>query len=57
AGEETIESQLFEEENIPWSELAFPSVEQTLRHYFEDRKTHHFPLHLETLGTRLDHTG
>ncbi|HJF27599.1 MAG TPA: NUDIX hydrolase, partial [Acinetobacter lwoffii] len=43
AGEETIESQLFEEENIPWSELAFPSVEQTLRHYFEDRKTHHFP--------------
>lgn len=38
-------------------ELAFPSVERTLRHYFEDRKIQKFPVHLETLGTRLDHTG
>ena len=57
AGDETIESRLFEEHEIPWSDLAFPSVEQTLRHYFEDRKNNHFPMHLETLGTRLDHTG
>ena len=33
------------------------SVERTLRHYFEDRKTASFTMHLETLGTRLDHTG
>ncbi|MEW7125947.1 NUDIX hydrolase, partial [Acinetobacter baumannii] len=26
-------------------------------HYFEDRKQQVFPTHLETLGTRLDHTG
>lgn len=57
AGEETIESRLFEEHEIPWNELAFPSVERTLRHYFEDRKNQHFPTHLETLGTRLDLTG
>ena len=57
AGEETIESRLFEEKDIPWTELAFPSVERTLRHYFEDRKNNQFPTHLETLGTRLDHTG
>lgn len=57
AGEESIESRLFEEHEIPWSELAFPSVECTLRHYFEDRKQQHFPVHLETIGTRLDHTG
>ncbi|MDB0154557.1 NUDIX hydrolase, partial [Acinetobacter baumannii] len=25
--------------------------------YFEDRKQQVFPTHLETLGTRLDHTG
>ena len=56
-GEETIESRLFEEHEIPWNELAFPSVERTLRHYFEDRKNNEFPTHLETLGTRLDHTG
>ncbi len=57
AGDETIESRLFEEHEIPWSELAFPSVEHTLRHYFSDRKANHFPMHLETLGSRLDHTG
>ncbi|KJV44807.1 NUDIX hydrolase [Acinetobacter indicus] len=57
AGEETIESRLFSEDEIPWAELAFPSVEHTLRLYFEDRKNQHFPTHLETLGTRLDHTG
>lgn len=57
AGEETIESRLFEEEDIPWNELAFPSVERTLRHYFTDRKNNQFLMHLETLGSRLDHTG
>lgn len=57
SGEETIESRLFSEDEIPWSELAFPSVERTLRHYFEDRKTNQFDMHLETLGSRLDHTG
>ena len=57
AGEESIECQLFEEHEIPWSELAFPSVEQTLKHYFEDRKSNSFQMHLETLGSRLDHTG
>lgn len=57
AGEETIESRLFSEADIPWQELAFPSVAETLKHYFADRKQGHFPLHLQTLGTRLDHTG
>lgn len=57
AGEETIESRLFSEDEIPWEQLAFPSVERTLRHYFADRKTNQFDIHLETLGTRLDHTG
>jgi len=57
AGEETLESRLFDESEIPWADLAFPSVERTLRHYFEDRKNQVFPMHLETLGSRLDHTG
>ena len=57
AGEETIESRLLAEDEIPWNDLAFPSVERTLRHYFADRKTGNFSNHLETLGTRLDHTG
>ena len=57
AGEESIESRLFAEDEIPWNDLAFPSVAETLKHYFHDRKTGHFPMHLDTLGTRLDHTG
>lgn len=57
AGEESIECRLFEEHEIPWSELAFPSVEHTLKHYFADRKNATFDMHLETLGSRLDHTG
>lgn len=57
AGEESIECRLFDEAEIPWTELAFPSVEHTLRHYFADRQNNAFPMHLETLGSRLDHTG
>ena len=57
AGEETIESRLFSEDEIPWEQLAFPSVERTLKHYFADRKTEQFDMHLETLGSRLDQTG
>ena len=57
AGEESIECRLFDKHEIPWTELAFPSVERTLRHYFEDRNKGHFEIHLETLGSRLDHTG
>lgn len=49
AGEETLESALFSEEEIPWDQLAFPSVQQTLRHYFEDQKKQVFPFHLETI--------
>jgi ADP-ribose pyrophosphatase YjhB (NUDIX family) len=57
AGEETLESRLFAEDEIPWDDLAFPSVKCTLEHYFHDRKNNDFPLHIDTLGTRLDHTG
>jgi ADP-ribose pyrophosphatase YjhB (NUDIX family) len=43
-GEETLETQLFAESEIPWDELAFPVVTQTLQHYYEDRKTGSFPI-------------
>jgi hypothetical protein len=31
-----LEVGLFTEAQIPWSELAFPTVKQTLQWYFED---------------------
>jgi ADP-ribose pyrophosphatase YjhB (NUDIX family) len=37
-GPESLEVALYEEHEIPWSEVAFLSVEFTLRRYLEDRK-------------------
>lgn len=49
-GVESLECALFYEHEIPWQELAFPSVVRTLKHYFHDRKQGHFPLHHETIS-------
>jgi ADP-ribose pyrophosphatase YjhB (NUDIX family) len=38
-GPESLEARLFSEQEIPWESLAFRTVEQTLRWFFEDRKT------------------
>jgi ADP-ribose pyrophosphatase YjhB (NUDIX family) len=48
-GVESLECQLFDEADIPWDELAFPSVKRTLRYYFEDRQRGEFPLHIDDL--------
>lgn len=45
AGEESLDVQLFAEEDIPWDELAFKTVSTTLRLFFEDRKAGHYRLH------------
>ena len=45
-GEESIESALFTEEEIPWKEMAFTSSAFALRVFFEDRKTGVFRTHL-----------
>jgi ADP-ribose pyrophosphatase YjhB (NUDIX family) len=39
---ESIEVKLFTEEEILWDELAFPTVERTLKYYLEDNKTNNF---------------
>ncbi len=44
AGDETLEVQLCAEAEVPWDELAFPIVADTLRHYFNDCRTQHFPI-------------
>lgn len=49
-GEETQEVMLFREQDIPWDEIAFHTIERTLRHYFADRRKGHFGLHAEDLG-------
>ena len=37
-GHETIEAKLFTEDEIPWDDLAFRTVREALRHYFDDRR-------------------
>lgn len=44
-GPETIEAQLFREDEVPWDELAFRTVRETLLRYFEDRKRGEFGVH------------
>lgn len=44
-GPETIEARLFREDEIPWDELAFRTVRETLKHYFADRRRGQFPVH------------
>jgi ADP-ribose pyrophosphatase YjhB (NUDIX family) len=44
-GSETMEARLFGENEIPWDELAFRTVRETLKLFFADRSTGHFPVH------------
>ncbi len=43
---ESLEVGLFGEQDIPWADIAFPSIEFALRHYLADRaagrEEHHF---------------
>lgn len=45
-GFETIEAKLFSEAEIPWDEIAFETVRQTLKLYFADCKKGSFGFHV-----------
>lgn len=49
-GPESIEARLFTEEELPWEELAFRTVKETLLRYFEDRRRGQFELHCADIG-------
>ena len=44
-GPETIEARLFHEHEVPWDEIAFRTVRQTLEHFFADRRSGRFAVH------------
>ncbi|MEQ8497063.1 MAG: NUDIX hydrolase, partial [Gammaproteobacteria bacterium] len=44
-GSESLECRLCREDEIPWSELAFPTITHTLKFFFEDRRDGRFRLH------------
>jgi ADP-ribose pyrophosphatase YjhB (NUDIX family) len=45
-GSETIEAKLFTQAEIPWNEIAFRTVKETLEHYFADRKAGQYGFHV-----------
>lgn len=49
-GPETIEAQLFGEAEIPWEQLAFRTVRETLHHYFDDRRRGVYGVHTGDIG-------
>ncbi|MCF8155366.1 MAG: NUDIX hydrolase [Rhodoferax sp.] len=44
-GTETIEARLFAEDEIPWDEVAFRTVKETLERYFADRRAGQYGFH------------
>ena len=48
-GEETEAVALFREDEIPWNELAFPVVRETLEHYFRDCREEDFRIRAKSL--------
>jgi len=58
AGEETLEVKMFDESEIPWKELAFPVVVETLKRYFERRDERSNDVYLADItsrpGARID---
>ena len=57
AGAETLDARLFEEADIPWDQIAFTTVRNTLTHYLSDRATGHSAFHIGTVsraGARVE---
>ena len=54
-GEESLEVGLFAEEEIPWEQIAFTVVHETLRQYFTERRTGAFQLHVGDIIREADH--
>jgi ADP-ribose pyrophosphatase YjhB (NUDIX family) len=45
-GHETMEARLFAEAEIPWDDIAFRTVKETLTRYFADRRLGQFGTHV-----------
>jgi ADP-ribose pyrophosphatase YjhB (NUDIX family) len=49
AGQESLDVALFHEHQIPWDQLAFPVITDTLRYFFLDRVAAEFPVRSEVI--------
>jgi ADP-ribose pyrophosphatase YjhB (NUDIX family) len=49
-GSETLEARLFDEDEVPWEQIAFRTVRETLLAFFADRRRGQFGLHTADIG-------
>lgn len=56
AGAESLEVRLFHLSEIPWEEIAFPVVKETLRRYIDDVAKGELGLHVASLPGLLNRT-
>ena len=52
AGTESLEVKLCHPNEIPWDALAFPVIQETLKHYVKDRTSGNFSVHLGVVPRR-----
>ena len=48
-GAESLEVELFHEHEIPWEELAFPVIHETLKRYYAQRRQQQFTLQIDSI--------
>jgi ADP-ribose pyrophosphatase YjhB (NUDIX family) len=51
-GPESLDSGLYTEGEIPWDEIAFPVVYETLKEFFDDTREGHFPVRVSAIEYR-----
>lgn len=54
SGEESLEVELFSEEDIPWDDIAFPTVKKTLSHFLKSKKAQIQLDEIELLVSHID---
>ena len=50
AGSESLVVRLFSEADIPWHEIAFRVIKETLKQYYMDRRTGRFPFFVRDIA-------
>ena len=54
AGTESLEVDLFDEAHIPWDEIAFPVITESLKRYFADKCAGQFQIHNGAMHKKTD---
>lgn len=52
-GEESSDAALFSADEIPWDQLAFPTIHKTLKYYLRDREKGEFPVRMRDIDPML----